>query len=177
MIGTWAVAGSCLTVSGKVDLTLLGVGCESATTTGSLQVSGTFTVYSDGNVVSDRTTTTGEAQLDFPPDCLNVSGATISCDQMAMAIAPLGYAEATCVDSAGTCTCLATVDQTGQMALVAASAMKNGTYSTANEVLTIMYDETATDYPYCVAESTLTVSLKSPRSTGMVTGTIVLQKQ
>jgi len=177
VIGTWTVAGSCLTVSGTVDLTPLGAGCKEAAITGSLQVTGTLTAHGEGSVVSDRTTTTGNEQLDFPSDCLSVSGTKISCDQMALAIQPLGYAEVTCVDSAGTCTCLAAVEQTGQMALVAASAMKNGAYATADEVLTTLYESTATEYSYCVAGSTLTVSLKSPRSTGTVTGTIVLQKQ
>src|SRR5215831_1249994 len=62
LVGTWTVASSCLSVSGQVDLTLVGAGCPSAPVTGSLQVTGTWTANADGTYMDD-TTTTGQEQL------------------------------------------------------------------------------------------------------------------
>src|SRR6266540_973482 len=43
VVGTWTVSSSCLTVTGELDLALVGAGCPSAPVTGSLKVDGTWT--------------------------------------------------------------------------------------------------------------------------------------
>src|SRR4051812_49023030 len=62
VVGTWTVASSCLTVSGALDLGLVGAGCPSAPVTGTLAVTGTFTANADGTY-SDNTITTGQERF------------------------------------------------------------------------------------------------------------------
>src|SRR3954471_222743 len=48
VIGSWTVSSSCLSVTGELNPALAGAGCPSAPVTGSLEVTGTFTVNADG---------------------------------------------------------------------------------------------------------------------------------
>jgi len=90
----------------------------------------------------------------------------------------LGYTDVSCVNNDATegCTCSATVNQTGGMGAVSLSAATSGTYSTADNVLTISDSGTETPYAYCVSDTTLTMV---PQTTepGAVAGSVVLQKQ
>src|SRR6478735_687544 len=79
--GTWAVTSSCLTVSGRLDLSPLGLGCRSAPIAGSYEVSGTIT-FANGRY-SDNTSTHGTESFHLQPACLTVSGVNVKC-------APLG---------------------------------------------------------------------------------------
>src|SRR5436305_5888695 len=79
MVGSWTVASSCLSVTGALDLTLVGAGCPTAPVTGSLTVTGTFTANGDGTY-SDNTTTTGEEHFTLGPSCLVISSTPVTCD-------------------------------------------------------------------------------------------------
>jgi hypothetical protein len=180
VVGTWSATSSCLTVTGQVDLTRMGIGCTTATVTGTLHVTGTWTANADGTV-SDNTTTTGDENLELPASCLNVSGTTTTCPKLARSFSSLGLATATCADAAsgGGCSCTATVEQSGGIAVVSTDATNSLTYTTASNVITTSDGLNQTPYSYCVAGSTLTMSPQATSTTsgGTVTGTIVLQKQ
>jgi hypothetical protein len=177
VVGTWTVSSSCLPVSGKVDVSGFGLGCLEAPVEGMLQVTGTWTAKADGTF-SDETTTSGEQVFAVPPSCLNVSGVTTTCDRVGGPFQALGFSSVVCVPDAATggCTCTATADQMGGMALISLERPTEGNYTAASNVITTsgMLDMT---YDYCVAGSTMTTSVTTVGKAGTVSGTIVLQKQ
>ena len=136
VVGTWTAAPCRLTVTGNADLSGFGLDCTSAPVTGSLRVTGTWTASSDGKY-TDNTTTSGDAQLELPPECLRVSGTTTTCERLGGSLQALGYASLTCTDNSasGGCTCSATVQQAGGLALVSIDASTTGTYTTSNNNL------------------------------------------
>jgi hypothetical protein len=177
VVGTWSVTSSCLTVTGQVDMSSLGIGCTSASVTGSLQVTGTWTANSDGTY-SDNTTTSGDEQLTLPAACLTVSGTTTTCDALSRSALPsLGYASGTCTDAAGGgCNCSAHVQQTGGIGVLNLMATTNADYTTSGNTLTTSQSgRYNTPYSYCVSGSSLTMTPQPTSPT--TTGTIVLQKQ
>jgi hypothetical protein len=182
VVGTWNVTSSCLTVSGELDLSGLGLGCSYAPVTGSLDVTGTWTADADGTY-SDNTITTGTETLELPGSCLSVSGTCTTCSRLGGPIMAVGYASVTCEDNpngdlgecgAG-CTCTASVDQAGGIGLVPMYPSANGAYTTAGSVLTVNAGEQ--EYSYCVSGSTLTLTPQSVGRTGTLTGTVELQQQ
>jgi hypothetical protein len=177
VIGTWVAAGSCLPVSGSVDISGFGLGCTAAPVTGRLAVTGTWTANADGTF-TDETTTSGDSQLELPPECLNVSGTITTCDRLGGALQALGYAEVTCADAAsgGGCTCAARVEQAGGLALLTVGAASNGRYTSANDVLTTTAGSDSRAYAYCVSGDTLVLTPQATGTTGLLTGTIVLVK-
>jgi len=82
VVGTWNVTASCLNVAGELDMTLVSASCPSAPVTGSLHVTGTWTVNSDGTY-SDNTTTLGAEQFTLGSACLNISSTPVTCDGIA----------------------------------------------------------------------------------------------
>ena len=170
VVGTWTVTSSCLSVAGQMDISLLGIGCTSATVTGSLKVTGTWTANSDGTY-SDETTTTGDEHLTLPASCLQISGTTTTCERVAPVLQSLGYAVTMCTSAAsGGCTCSATVNQTGWMGLVNLGASTRGQYTTSGNVVTL---DNEARYSFCVSGKQLNMT---PQGTSPTTGTVVLQK-
>ena len=172
MTGTWTVTPSCLKVSGQLDLSSFGIDCTSASVTGSVQVTGTWTAT--GGKYTDTTTTSGSEQITLGADCLKVSGTTTTCDKLGQALKGLGYASVSCSPAAsGGCSCPATVQQTAGLGLLASSdPSPSGQYTTAANVLTNVADDTT--YSYCVAGSQMTWTPQSKSPT--ITGTVVFQK-
>ena len=193
VVGTWDVTGSCLAVSGQVDVSASGLNCNSQpgvdfpltqpTVTGSLQVAGTFTVNADGTV-ADNTTTTGTVTFVFSGYCREGAATCASCARLATVIFPsLGYASATCEEDPNSvaspgcgngCTCTATVDQSGGMGLVTTDASATSTYTPAGSDFTVNPGDL--QYSYCVSGTALTVTPVSPTPT-VTTGSIQLQQQ
>jgi hypothetical protein len=164
-------------VSGNADISGFGLGCIAAPVTGALEVSGTWTANADGTF-TDRTTTTGDSQIELPARCLNVSGTVTTCDRLGGALQALGYASVTCADAAsgGGCTCAATAEQAGGLAMLTVGAASSGTYTTANDVVTTSAGS-SNAYSYCVSGDTLVMTPQTTSTTGTLTGTIVLVKQ
>jgi hypothetical protein len=179
IVGAWTVIDSCLTVGGSVDVKDFGLGCNSAPTTGSLEVTGTWSASAEGMTISDDTTTFGDTAFELPPACAETATLPIACSKLAEPIGSyLSYASLACVDSSSAwCECSGTVEQTGGMGLVSTSALTSGTYTTADGVLTVSDGTNHTEYAYCSSEDTLTLSLKSVSKTGTVTGTILLRRR
>jgi hypothetical protein len=177
VVGTWVVAGSCLPVSGNADIAGFGLGCIAAPVTGTLEVTGTWIANDDGTF-SDQTTTTGSSQIELPAACLNVSGTVTTCDRLGGALQALGYSDVTCADAAsgGGCSCSASVQQAGGLALVTLGAASRGTYTTANNVVTTTAAGSNKAYSYCASGNTLVVTPQASGTTGALTGTIVLAK-
>jgi len=176
LAGTWVAAGSCLPVSGQANMAGFGLGCTAAPVTGTLEVSGAWTAKLDGTF-TDTTTTSGDSEIQLPPDCLNVSGTVTTCDRLDGALQALGYASVTCADAAsGGCTCTGTVQQTGGMGFVVLGAPAGGSYTTANNVITTA-GRNPRDYSYCVSGNRLTVTPQGVSNIGSLTGTIVFEKQ
>jgi hypothetical protein len=172
IVGTWTVTSSCLKVTGPVDLSMIGIGCRSAAVTGSLQVTGAWIANSNGTY-SDKTTTSGNEQLSLPASCLQVSGATTTCDRLGGVLLSLGYATLSCTSTASIgCTCPSTVKQTGGLGLLSGEPQTNGIYTTSGNVVTIGSDA---KYSYCVSGNTMTWTPQSTSPT--TTGTVVFQKQ
>ena len=177
VVGTWVVAGSCLPVSGNADISGFGLGCTSAPVRGTLEVTGTWSARADGTFTDD-TTTTGDSQIELPAECLNVSGTITTCDRLGGALQALGYASVTCADAAsgGGCTCAATADQAGGLAMLTVGAASSGTYTSANDTVTTSAGSNNNTYAYCVSGSTLVMTPQTTGTTGALTGTIVLVK-
>jgi hypothetical protein len=153
-----------------------GLGCTAAPVTGALRVSGTWTANADGSY-TDGTSTTGDSEIELPPDCLNVSGTTTTCDRLDGALQALGYSTVACADSAnGGCTCTAAIQQTGGMAFVVLGAPASGMYTSANQVVTTA-GRNPREYSYCSTGNTLTLTPQGMSNIGSLTGTIVFQKQ
>ena len=180
VLGTWAATACPLTVTGQVDMAGLGLGCQSGEiTSGSLQVTGTWTADTCG-MISDNTRTTGEQEIELPPSCKMVSGFVTTCDRVSDPFGDtLGYASVTCVDNAetGGCTCSATIDQEGGIGFVSVDASASGMYTTADNTLTTTVFGTDTEYAYCVSGNTLTMNVQTVSKTGTVMGPLVLEKQ
>jgi hypothetical protein len=178
VVGTWVAAGSCLPVSGMADMSGFGLGCTAAPVTGALEVSGTWTANADGSF-TDGTTTSGDSQIELPEECLNVSGTTTSCDRLGGALQALGFATVTCVDaeSGSGCTCSATAEQTGGLAMLVFGPPTTGTYMTADNVVTTSTPAGSnTEYAYCVSDNTMVMTPQTTGKTGALTGTIVFVK-
>jgi len=169
--GTWSVSSSCLSISGKLDVSLIGMTCPPPAVTGSLKVTGTFTANSNGSY-ADGTTATGSESFSLDASCLVISSTPTTCSGAANVLLAMGYSSVTCQSvSGGGCACTATVQQTGGLGLVSPLASNSGSLSTSGNVLTI--DDTL-KYSYCASGNSLTLT---PQSTSVTTtGTIVLQK-
>jgi hypothetical protein len=176
VVGTWVSAGSCLPVSGMADMAGFGLGCTAAPVTGQLQVTGTWTAKADGTF-TDETTTSGQSQIELPPECLTVSGTVTTCDRVGGALLALGYASVTCAAAASGsgCTCAATVKQTGGLAMVVFGPASSGMYTAAANVVTTSAGS-ATEYAYCVSENKMVMTPRTPGKTGQLTGTIAFVK-
>jgi non-reducing end alpha-L-arabinofuranosidase len=174
VVGTWTVASSCLTVSGALDLALVGAGCPSAPVTGTLAVTGTFTANADGTY-SDDTTTTGQERFTLGPSCLVISSTPVTCEGAAGIIKNLGYASVTCTSVAGGgCDCAATAQQKGGLGVLSVAPSTSSNYAVSGNVVTISNDGGDVRYATCVSGNMLTVTPQSASPT--ITGTIVLQK-
>jgi len=170
VVGTWSVASSCLSVSGKLSLEgFFSPDCPSAGVTGTLQVSGSWSAKADGTYVDD-TTTTGTEQLTLGPACLNYSGTKITCDRVALPLQAVGYSSVTCTAAAdGGCNCSATVEQHGGLGLPSADPQTNGNFTTANNAIT--FDASSHAFGYCAAADKMTWSPQG----GTITGTVTFQ--
>jgi hypothetical protein len=82
VVGTWNVTSSCLTLSGNMDVSILGMGCSSVPITGSLDVTGTWTANADGTY-ADNTVTKGSIKFPLSNACLTVSSVLTECSKMA----------------------------------------------------------------------------------------------
>ncbi len=178
VVGTWKVASSCLTLSGDLDVSQASMGCPTVPiTSGSLQVSGTWTANSDGTY-TDATTTNGSLTVTLSAACLTVSSVQTPCVKMGGALSGLGWNNMTCATNAGgQCICSGTTSQTGGIGLVSTDASKTGNYTTSGNDLTT---DSQVDYSYCVAGNTLTMTpaklmVGGTASSVPVTGSIVLQ--
>lgn len=185
VVGNWFAVDSCLSVGGMANLAALGIGCSEATASGTLEVTGNWTfadnpTTDNDEILTDTTQTTGQIVLGLGPDCLNVSGTTVSCSDVAGPLASIGFESSTCVQSAtieGGCDCTGVVNQQGTAGFVTFDASAMGLWSTEESTLTVA-GFTTVDYGYCIEEDAfLNVSVASSNPSGAVTGTIVFQKQ
>ncbi len=180
VVGTWTATGSCLTVDGSVDMSGFGLGCTEAATTGELEVSGSWTFSADG-MVTDETVTTGNQTIDLQPECLMVSGTVTACDRVGGAMTTIGFtADTVCTDDAATggCSCPAAANQMGGAASLAMRSIKAGTYTTADNVLSVKDNRNnLNEYGYCVQGDYMVVSLKSLPKAGPVAGQVVFKRQ
>jgi hypothetical protein len=165
------MSSSCLTVSGELDLTLVGTACRTAPVTGSLRVTGTWTANADGTYTDD-TIVTGEEQLTLAPSCLVISSTPVTCEGAAGIIKNLGYSSLVCQPAAnGGCSCAATINQTGGLGLLSPAPPTSGNYSSMDNVVTVSGDAGDAKYGYCVSGSSLSLTPESKT----VTGTLALQ--
>jgi hypothetical protein len=175
--GSWAVASSCLTVSGALDVRSLGIGCAEARITGVLAVKGTWTADPTTSTYTDNTTTTGTELIELAPACLNISGTVTTCDRIAGILPAFGYSSATCSSTdGGGCSCVAYVEQLGSMGVVAISSSTFGNYTTSRHFLTVSGGFEDVDYTYCASASRLSMVPMVTGVTGSVTGAIVLER-
>lgn len=180
--GVWFAQDSCLSLSGKVDLVDFGIGCtEGAITSGTVEVSGNWTVNADGSI-SDNANTVAELVFELEAKCLEVSGTVTICENISIPIASMGFDEIQCVEStvtAGGCTCTGSVNQQGGAGyMLGFNATTSGTYTSADNTMTV----TGTgieplDYAYCVDGSFMIATPTTQTALGTTTGTIVFQKQ
>ena len=171
VVGTWNVTSSCLVLLGDLDMTFVGLGCQSVPATGALQVTGTWTAKANGTY-EDNTTTTGSVAFPLSPACMTISSVKVECSKFSSLFVAVGWATSSCsINTTGTCYCSATAAQKGGIGVVSPLASPSGTYRISAKGLST---DDSVDYGYCVSENTLTMT---PRPTILpVTGTIVLQK-
>ena len=168
VVGTWKVTSACLSLSGNMDASLLGMGCPSVPIVGTMNVTGTWTANASGTY-EDNTTTTGSITFPLTTQCLTVSSVKVECSKMGGQFDVLGW-PATCSLENGQCNCSATANKAGGIGVVSQHADKTGTYTTSSGGLNT---DDAVDYSYCVSGETLTLTPK-PKFLP-VKGTIVLQ--
>jgi hypothetical protein len=173
VVGTWTVSSSCLKLSGKLDIAAAGLdprSCTNPTISGSLQVTGTWTANADGTY-TDGTTTTGDAKVELPAGCLQISGTTTNCEGVNSPLSGVGFDSVNCQSAAsGGCTCTVKIQHVGGVGLLVPDPQKNGNYTTSGNTLTA---DGMAPYSYCASANKLTVS---PQSTNPgTTGTIVLE--
>lgn len=178
LAGTWSVMDCPHELTGVVNMLGFGLGCtEAAITSGSLQVSGTITFNADGTF-TDATVTTGEQVVELEPTCLNISGTVTQCDRVGGPVqGSLGYEMFNCIPNDATmgCTCTATINQEGGIALVSPEAETEGHHMSVDTTTVSLGEEQ--NYSYCASPSALVMTFPTPGKIGTVTGPIVLQKQ
>jgi hypothetical protein len=130
----------------------------------------------------DGTTTTGEVVHELEAECLMVSGFETTCDRIVLDSVGLPSPEAPatqCVDNAATegCTCTTTINQQGRLGFIALDAPTSGTHMTADNTLVMSAPGVETEYSYCVAGNTLTMTIDTPGGASPAMGPIVLTKQ
>ena len=125
LVGTWDVKSSCLKTSGTADISYLGLACLTAQITGTVDVTGTFTLGGDPKYpYTDKTVTKGSDSWVLDAACLNLSGTKVSCsgisDVFAAILSGFGYEEFKCVAAAsgGGCTCQGKINSTGGLGLL-----------------------------------------------------------
>ncbi len=172
--GTWNVTGSCIKVSGELDMGAFGLveACD-GTVTGELTVTGTWTANGDGTY-TDATTTTGTETMELNAACKSLSGTVTTCDRMSGPIKAYGYNELGCVDNptTGGCTCTATIDQTAVLGVIPGYGSETGEYTVTGTTL----ETSDSQYSYCVSGTTLTVTPLAQPATGALAGSIILQR-
>lgn len=178
ILGTWAVAGSCIEISGMTDMTGFGLGCTEAPVMGELEIGGTFTANADGTV-ADNTTTTGQMVIELSYECLDVSGTVTTCDRVGAPLSAIGFESVECLDNEETegCTCTGVVNQSGGMSFVSFDASDSGEVATGAMSFTISGRGEDVEYGYCVADNVMTVTPLTANKTGAMTGSIALIKQ
>lgn len=179
VVGTWRVRDCPLELTGQIDVKGFGLGCSTAEiTSGTLEVSGTWTADESGNVV-DCTITRGVQRFEMISACFDVA-VVGDCDSVSVPFEnALGYATVECADNpqTGGCTCDATIDQRGGLATLSHDPLEEGRYSITGTSLTtdgLGYEVT---YDHCVMDDTLTLTIPAPRVNGLVEGSIVLERQ
>jgi hypothetical protein len=175
--GTWNVTSGCLDLNGEFATRGTGLGCNTASVTGSVQITGSFVATADKKW-QDKTTTKGPVTIGLVKDCLFMSGTWTQCDLISVAIEGLGFKDVKCVDAdGGGCTCPAMLDHPGNMGLIVAEPEPSGTYTVDGTTLTTGENPltgAALEYSFCAASNKLTLSPKT--SSPPTTGTIVMQK-
>lgn len=183
LTGTWTIQSCPLAVVGSVNVAGLGIDMqctEGMITAGTLQITGSLTFNAD-MTFTDATTMTGNVTFELGPRCLILSGTTTTCDGLESPVGSVGFKSGSvmCTDNSTTmgCTCTGVIEQMRGFGYTSYDSGDNGTHmAMANEVALKWYGDPV-DYSYCVAGSTLTMSLDSIPKTGTVDGPIVLQKQ
>lgn len=162
-VGAWKVESSCLTLSGAMDVSILGLGCSTVPATGSLTTTGTFTVNAD-NTFTDNTVTTGSATFPLATACLTLSSVERTCEELSSIFTAVGWTTSTCADTNGQCTCSVSASQSGGLGTLSTVPTKMGQFSTSGTMLTT--DDTTE--PYCVAGDKLTVAPTFPTRSGTI---------
>lgn len=177
--GAWTVASCELAITGELNMTGFGLGCNSATvTSGKLEVTGTITFNPDGTY-ADNTVAVGEQLVELPETCLHVSGTVTACDRVGGPVRDsLGYVNFDCVDNAttGGCSCEATIEQEGGLGLISLDPFTEGSFMAMGTSVTLEGQDEDTEYAYCVEGNTMTASLVTPGKIGTLMGPFVLQK-
>ncbi|HET7545377.1 MAG TPA: arabinofuranosidase catalytic domain-containing protein [Polyangiaceae bacterium] len=163
VVGTWNVTSSCLKLSGDMDVSLAGLGCQKVPVVGSLTTTGSFVANANGGF-TDNTKTTGSATFQLAKECLFVSSVERTCEQIGSIFQALGWATSSCVSTNGQCNCSVTADQSGGLGTLSVLATSKGQYSTSGNLLTT--DDTIT--PYCVSGDQLTVAPQYPGRSGTI---------
>jgi hypothetical protein len=173
VVGTWNVTPTCLTVSGERNIEGISLGCLTASVTGTIQVSGSWTANADGTY-TDQTTTTGEETLGLVAKCLQVSGTTTDCESLSGTIQVLGYQKATCVAAAGGgCSCVGTINQKGGIGLPASDPLTSGNYKLNGNLITTGQNsltQEALQFSYCASNGKMSwvPKVASPTVTGAI---------
>ncbi len=173
VLGTWNVTGSCLKLSGTLDLGSHGAGCATAPVTGTVTVTGSWTATADG-LYTDHTVTNGSAEFTLVPACLTISSTPVECEKAGGLLgAGYGYSPVTCTPSAdGNCTCQATIHVEGGLGIPSAAPTTSSNYASANNTLALSLDSgEAAKFPYCTSGDTLTLTPQTmyPATTGSIT--------
>lgn len=183
--GTWNVSssGTCLNLSGTIDLSMIGADCKSGTVDdGTESVTGSITFTADGNF-TDSTTTTITEHLTLPESCKNISNTVTNCPGLNDIAGTMGYSKIECADKPGgngACACTATLSATtpppGGLGFVDTNILTDGMYTkqSSDNTFTLTDGRQQFVYSYCVKDNSLTLLPKSKIQT--VSGTVTLTK-
>lgn len=178
--GVWFAIDSCLSSSGTANLVALGIGCaEGAVTGGTYEVFGNWAFDAASGILTDTTQTTGTVELGLGPECKDVSATLVPCSEVAGPLSSIGFSSGTCVDSTTItdgCDCTGEVDQTYVAGFLTTATSDVALYTVSGNTLSLQGNVTV-DYDFCVDGEYMHVTPKTTGDGGMVTGTIVFQRQ
>jgi hypothetical protein len=159
--GNWTITDACVSNSALMaQLTQLIPNCTTATATATgVHATGSASFNADMTyTVTETLSASGQAKI--PPECVQVAGLTLSCDQVdqlvqgILATNPMGVQSAHCSGS-GTCTCDVTLAPT--------TTNEMGTYTTSGTTLTTTTNTgTVNTVSYCVQKNELHMTVVNP---------------
>ncbi|XXX77589.1 hypothetical protein WMF30_02275 [Sorangium sp. So ce134] len=159
--GSWTIEGTCLDASMFEEL---ANGCGAEIDVSGLDMVGTAEFRSDSTYAT-TSTMEGPLKIVYPPSCLTMEGATLTCAQLDAVIQQLTaeedapFASASCAAAGSGCACTLVLEET--------TTAGAGTWSVSGSTITVQADgQEPEELPFCVEGSSLTMASQGEAAGG-----------